>query len=324
MFKQIRYRNEKYCIMTVYFKKHKVPVLLNVCDEQLVKQVSEKWKCHSSGIVSCLYEYNENMYEIKLHELIMLYHHQDEKEKYQNKSVFHINKMKLDNRIENLSYDKKNEITIKKKKRILNLPEETDICPDEIPTYVWYNKPDMTHGERFVVKIKDIYWKTTSSKKLSLRYKLEEAKTYLRQLKKTTPEVFKEYSMNGDYSKTGERLLNSFYNIIDKAKFTSIKKIILPQLTKKYLQHHQINNSDEKKLFRNILKNEKIRNIKLPKNINNLPEHCYYRPKTNKRGEYFLIRNHPKYSKTWTSSSSKKLSLDDKYKQLLLFLNSLN
>ena len=53
-------------------------------------------------------------------------------------------------------------------------------------------KPNGSHGDRFMVEIGDVKWKTTSSKKLSLKYKLEEAKLFLRQLKRESPELFEQ------------------------------------------------------------------------------------------------------------------------------------
>ena len=73
-------------------------------------------------------------------------------------------------------------------------------------------KPDSSHGERFMVNIGDINWKTTSTNELSLKYKLEEAKMFLRHLLRSRPDLYEEYSMNGDFNKEGIDLLNSYSN----------------------------------------------------------------------------------------------------------------
>ena len=87
-------------------------------------------------------------------------------------------------------------INYKKKKRTVKLPEGCNIEPNELPTYIWYLKENGSHGSRFSVEVGNIKWKTTSSKKVSLRYKLEEAKKFLRELKKTNSDLFNKSSFN--------------------------------------------------------------------------------------------------------------------------------
>jgi hypothetical protein len=213
---------------------------------------------------------------------------------------------------------------MKKKKRIIKLPENCGIHPDELPTYVWYVKPEGTHNERFVVKIGDLVWKTTSSNKMSLRYKLEEAKAYLRKLKEEHPELFQNYSMNGDYNKLGHELFESFYDIIYLAGFKHIKKITLPNLTNKIILPQDRMPKLEKLLLEtNVMNGGRKKIIKLiPKNIGitSLPEKCYYRHATEKRGDYFIIK---KNGKTWSSSTSKTISTQIKYQQMLKFINDI-
>jgi hypothetical protein len=346
MFSEVRYNGKKYRIMTVYFKKHKIPVLVDANNERLIRSVGEKWNCNSSGVITCPYQYGGNTYDVKLHELVIAADAKRRQlgndnlndtinEQNKNKTILHIDKLGLDNRIENLMYDtQEKDITknMKKKQRIVVLPSTSGISPDELPTYVWYIKPEGTHGERFIVNVGDIIWKTTSSRKVSLRYKLEEAKAYLRKLKQEQPDLFKSYSMNGDYNKAGEKLLESFYDIIYKAGFDNIKKISLPNATDKYLLPHQLESALEKKIFNaNVLERnigDKKGTIKmLPSEksfkIGNLPDNCYYRPESAERGDHFVVKNHPKYIGTWSSSTSKNVKTIDKYKQLCEFLKTL-
>ena len=125
---------------------------------------------------------------------------------------------------------------LKKKKRTVKLPNDCDINPNDIPTYVWYLKENGNHGDRFVVEIRDkIKWKTTSSKKVSLKYKLEQAKKFLRDLKKKDPSIFKNYCMNGEFTNEGKQLLNEFYDIIKLAGYKVNNKINLNNITNKYI-----------------------------------------------------------------------------------------
>lgn len=71
------------------------------------------------------------------------------------------------------------------------------------------------------------------------------------------------------------------------------------------------------------------RNNNLPENckikLEDIPKHCYYVPATEKRGDSFCVnRTHSKQKETgkdWKSTGSKKVSTEDKHKQLLDYLN---
>jgi hypothetical protein len=105
---------------------------------------------------------------------------------------------------------------------------------NDIPSYVWYLKDNDTHGERFMISLGDIKWKSTSSKKLSLRYKLEETKKYLRALKNNRPDLFTDYSMNGDLNQEGKINLESFINIAKNSGYSNINNIV--DKTNQYLK----------------------------------------------------------------------------------------
>lgn len=329
MFQDISINGNKYGVMTVNYKNNKIPVVIDADMEEFVKKVGNKWNCNLHGVISIPYNYEGHVYDVKLHEIIISQMFPDIKPG--DKTILHINKMMLDNRKENLIYDIQNkEITknMKKRRRIITLPVETGISPDELPTYVWYVKPEGTHGERFMVKINNICWKSTSSNKVSLKYKLEETKAYLRKLKEEQPELFKNYSMNGDYNTIGIRLLNEFYQIIYKAGFNNIRKITIPNATDKYLMPKKITSLLENNLFESYVTNRDTPHKKIIKNIpddlelDKLPEYCYYHPETSERGDYFFIKKHPK-CKLWYTSTSKNVNINDKYEQLLNYLEKL-
>ena len=102
---------------------------------------------------------------------------------------------------------------------------------------MWYLKEDNTHGERFIVDIGDIQWKSTSSKKVSLKYKLEETKKYLRFLKEDRNDLFSDYSMNGDLNSDGLNLIKSFVKISQDAGFKNINDISDTKNTNKYIYY---------------------------------------------------------------------------------------
>jgi hypothetical protein len=245
-YKKVLYDNKFYAVIGFNYKSNIVPVVIDYDDLAPILALKKKnWKCHSSGFVSFTHTISSKdgalTGDIYLHELIILQKNKNENIPKQSRAILHINRLGLDNRRQNLMYDNVNKEThknIKKKRRTVELPADSGINPDEIPTYVWYLKPDATHGDRFVVDIGSISWKTTSSKQFTLKYKLEEAKTFLRSLKKHKPELFADYCMNGEYTKDGKDLLNSFYQIIDLAGYNNIKKIQTINLTDLYLKEN--------------------------------------------------------------------------------------
>ena len=237
-FNKIELNNKKYISCDFKYKNHDLPVILDYDVHKKLKYNEATWFINDKGYVVTKYKKNDNTYcELYLHDIIMQINHSDAPKK----SILHINKINIDNRIENLMYDtvdkdiKKNII---KKKRIIEFPEECNIVPEELPSYVWYMKENGTHGERFIIKIGPVCWKSTASKKLSLRYKFEETKKYLRTLKKHNPDLFNKYSMNGDLNKEGKELFESFYELAQKAGYTNLVNLYADNKTDKYLKEN--------------------------------------------------------------------------------------
>jgi hypothetical protein len=75
-----------------------------------------------------------------------------------------------------------------------------------------------------MVKLANINWKSPSSKDLSLRYKLETAKKFLRDNIKENPELIKKFSLNGDLNDAGLQLKKSYYDLIHQAGDGKYKK----------------------------------------------------------------------------------------------------
>jgi hypothetical protein len=106
-----------------------------------------------------------------------------------------------------------------KKKRFITLPEGCEIDPDDIPRHIWYIKSHGAHGDRFAIEFKseNICWKTSSSKKISLKEKLNQAKEKLQEFYIIFPHL---NPFNPDKLKKEEYLTNSFNEIIKFAKLT--------------------------------------------------------------------------------------------------------
>ena len=333
-YKKIRHLNRYYAVIKVDYKEHSLPVVIDWDDINVIRKLNKKWRSNQFGFISCSHTYDDETKEVFLHEIIMAMKMKNENKKRTDKPIVHIDRIGLDNRRENLMYDevdKDQNKNIKKKKRTISLPAESGIKPSEIPTYVWYMKPNGSHGERFMVDVGDVQWKTTSSKQLSLRYKLEEAKKYLRELTKSRQDLFEDFSMNGDYTKDGNELMKSYYDIVQRAGYDNIKTEEPTKNTVDYIKPGKISrkenailkkqdlmNTDKKRRVINKLTNES------DVDPNDLPKYCYFRSEYGNRGSYFIIEGHPELDgRVWQSTSSKKVSTKDKFDQMMDYYTSL-
>jgi hypothetical protein len=220
-YSKVSYNGKDYGVISIKYNKSEIPVVVDWKDVKYLKKLNKKWKCHKNGFLSTPHSFNGSNQNIYLHEIIMAQKNHDEGSEFSTKPILHINRLNLDNRRENLVYrdcDIKYK-NVKKKKRTISFPEEYGINPSKLPTYVWYMKENGTHGERFMVNVGDIQWKTTASKSISLIEKLDEAKSFLRKLKSSNPELFKNTCMNGEYTEAGKKLSKEYYDIITEAGF---------------------------------------------------------------------------------------------------------
>jgi len=242
-----------YVVYSFNYEGTNVPIILDENIYKSIQNMDKNWFLNKKGYVVTKKRIinnetgKEEVFEIGLHEVVMYLN-----DKKSSMPIVHINKLGIDNRIENLIFSDDKEIkkNYKKKSRTIELPKSLKISKDEIPSYVWYARPDDTHGDRFTVGIDGILWKSTCSKKLSTRYKLEETKKYIRYLKQTNPNIFFKYSMNGDLNENGIKLLNSFFKISKLAGFKLNK--IYNNNSDKYLIENTKHLSDEEiKLLEN-------------------------------------------------------------------------
>jgi len=234
--KRVLYDDKLYMVCGIKYKKHILPMILNYDDYRKINKLDKKWSCNSDCMVSCTTMVGDHPKEIFMHDIIMFIH---DRAGFGKNPIIHLDKLGIDNRYDNLLYDTKykdQNKNLKKKKRTVIFPKESGIDPNELPTYVWYVKKDLTHGDRFVVNIGGLSWKTRSSPILTLRYKLEEAKRFLRNLRRIHPELFEEYCMNGEFTKNGKDLLHSFYEIVRLAGYTEIPELTVDGETNDYLK----------------------------------------------------------------------------------------
>ena len=94
-----------------------------------------------------------------------------------------------------------------------------------------------------------------------MRYKLEEAKKFLRDLKENNNELFTTHSMNGEFNKIGKRKEKEYIDIIKLAGYDHITVEKTDNLTDKYLKEsNKLNKNFEQKLLLSMnLKKKKVK-----------------------------------------------------------------
>ena len=218
--KKVTHNDKDYAVIDIKYKNKHLPLVIDWDDYGTVSDLEKTWKCHKNGFISCNHHHKGSLKEVFLHDIIM---YLKNPKKSKDASILHINRVGLDNRKKNVEYQGlSNFRNTKKKKRTIKFPKKIGIDPNEIPTYVWYLKPNGSHGERFSVEIGDIKWKTTASKNVTINQKLDDAKDFLKQLKVSRADLFEDHSMNGDFTQDGQHLLNEYQSIVQAAGYDNI------------------------------------------------------------------------------------------------------
>ena len=170
---------------SILFKGMLVEFLIDSADLPLVS--SHKWHLSSNTYIATSQRVDcsgstvaPKKKEVYLHTLLL--------SPGPNQVVQHISKNGLDNRRANLRLvDASGAVCPPQavfKKRTIELPPLCGIKADEIPRHIWYVQANGYHGDRFAIELKTerVLWKSTSSKKVSLREKLDQATAKLEEL----------------------------------------------------------------------------------------------------------------------------------------------
>ena len=208
VYKRVVYNDCAYCVGTINSSKGVIQFIIN--DEDSEKVMTRSWHITSVGYVVSYYPTENGIKQLLLHNFIlnrMIFPGRGATE-----SVDHINRNPLDNRKENLRIISQTEQNLnqnKKTRTIVQLPEDSCLSPEDIPKHIWYVKPNGGHGDRFAIEFKteNIVWKTSSSKKMSLKEKLNQAKEKLQELyiqfpylnPDTNENVIKAQELNTEY-----------------------------------------------------------------------------------------------------------------------------
>jgi hypothetical protein len=208
IYKEVTYNNKNYIVGI----KNNYKFIFDKEDFERIKK--RNWYKISSGYIASNIKLEDGgRKQLLLHNFIM--NRLDFPGKGATESVDHINRNPLDNRKENLRIVSQAEQNLNQKKKprnIVQLPENCGINPDDIPKHIWYIKPNGHHGDRFGIdfKTENVAWKTTSSKKVSLQEKLNQAKQILLEFYSIYPYL----DSNNSTKLLEESKLNDSFNAI--------------------------------------------------------------------------------------------------------------
>jgi hypothetical protein len=193
----VKYNDKEYIIGTIQHNGDDVKFIFD--KEDFPKIEKRPWHLSSGKYIGSTFYLDGGVkLELYLHNLIM------DKITFDGKgakeTVDHINRNGLDNRKENLRIITQSQQNINQSKKIRTviLPEECNIKPNEIPKHIWYVRANGLHGDRFAIEFKTegICWKTTSSKKVDILQKLQDAKEKLKEFYIKFPHLNPEYEMD--------------------------------------------------------------------------------------------------------------------------------
>jgi len=219
----INYNDKHYVVIKLkHLNKTKLTVI-DFDDFDKIKYI--KWCYMSNGYIFTRVYINWKLeFPIYLHNLIM------NQIKFTSdktgKSVDHINRIPLDNRKENLRLINQTDQNFNqnRKARTVRLPDNCNIKSIEIPRSVSYSKARGIGGEYFEVWLpnfnnQDLRWSSSRDKTLSLKFKLEQTKKYLRYLQNKYPEEINKRHIETEYNDNEIKVIESYNAIIKLSKF---------------------------------------------------------------------------------------------------------
>jgi hypothetical protein len=210
-YSHVIYNSKEYTVGVVLFNDTLIHFVFD--KEDFPKINGRAWRCAAGKYIASCFTDNGKRKELYMHNVIM--NRMGFPGKGANETVDHINRNGFDNRKENLRVISQSDQNLNQstKSRNVSLPAGCELNPEDIPKHIWYVHANGLHGDRFAIQFKTegILWKTTSSKNISLRDKLEEAKEKLKGFYIQFPYLD---PMNDAILKERESLLQSFEAIL--------------------------------------------------------------------------------------------------------------
>ena len=184
----VKYKEKEYAVITIQHKKNEIKFVIDTCN--LVNVLTRPWHLSSGKYIATHYILpGGKSKEVYLHNFIKDICMNDTT----NKAIEHINNNMFDNRIENLRLIELSEYfpSRNNRKRTITLPADSGFLVDDIPKYLSFMKANGEHGDRFAIEIPqlNLFLKLSSSKKIRLKDKFEQAKETLNGIYTTYPEI---------------------------------------------------------------------------------------------------------------------------------------
>lgn len=325
-YRLVRYKSKWYAVCMYKKLPNYNWFVIDKKDLEKVLNMNKSWYELSGGYIGCVgcSDYSTNKSSRILLDKIIL---DINSTKYR---VKYTNDCKRDLRRENLEVIQSKS----KSKTQLNNTSSTKLPPGikstDIPKNVYYCKPQSGHGEMFIIELvhngKKYTWKSSSSKDISLQDKLIEIKKKLMDIYKQHPTLIKNKGIIENYSKQQIKLMNEFNDILKLSgfKIKSDNLIKIPQQKKLSCDISKTNTNTKKYLVTNTAVKSGRRHVnKLPTGSkivpSNIPKYCWYRSADDKKGDCFIIDNHPnlpKNCRTWSTTSRRDVSTLNKFLEL--------
>lgn len=355
---KVTYEGKEYCVCKIHSKEREVLFIIDQVD--LNRILKHSWfkimdryiatKINGKTVHLHMFIKNKSDYEDKEEDTDSDDTNDDNEKPEKNVriTIDHFNRIGMDNRISNLHNATSSEQNINKKgrNRSMELPEDSGISLEDVPKFVWYSKSRSANkgtakgniGEYFEVKINtiegmgNIHWSSASSTDLSLRFKLEHTKKYLRSLREKNPKI-----LNSRLQYISDECIASMkeYNaILRLSKYKCVEANLFPiPVVKDLLIEDTTGLTDKEILLLRIAPIDKPLGKNSPTNMPEdceitpemMPPYCYYQQDTERKGEAFYIgKKHPKMNgKKWYTTSDRKVSTKEKFNKLLAKLKEL-
>ena len=185
----VTYQGREYGVGFLRAKDDELSFVFDADDAEKIMERS--WHRSANVYIASAITVNDTRKQLYLHNLVM-----DRLAfagKGQAETVDHITRNGFDNRKVNLRILNQTEQNLNqgRKPRTVSLPPDSGLTPDDIPRHIWYVKANGGHGDRFAIEIKTegLVWRSSSSRTIPLKEKLEAAKAKLAEFYAQVPHL---------------------------------------------------------------------------------------------------------------------------------------
>lgn len=331
----VNYNNKDYIVCCIPFNDD---FKMFICDINKYDEfINRSWHYRIDGhyIASTYITDDEihNKKELYLHNFVMNKLTFDGKG--QQHTIDHINRIGTDNRKVNLreaNSQSAQNLNQQKRERTMILPDDSNLNPNDIPKNIYYGKANGNHGDFFYIETRGIptmnngkfVWKSTKSKSVLLKLKLQQTIDKLSELKNEYPEL-KNILVDEESDNIRKELIEQYNDILKLSHYPkSVIEANLRDFTGEYIQLNLNTNNNELEKINKIKESGK-KTDKLPPDceitIDMIPKYCYFKPESDKRGCKFVIERHPRLIeqglRSWSTTESKKVLILDKFNLLM-------